>query len=128
MASKPKIYGFNERDAAVLAGMAQSKRRTATNRTKSTSFDLEDKTLRFIAKTGNTAITARVDDTPGMGTVTVYWVDPSTGQMTPRLDVNGDEVTAIVLNWTASTSGTNTYVWVGYDAFGTLWFENEDCG
>ena len=128
MVSKPRIYGFNERDAGVLSSIAKGKGLTGTNRIDSEEFGYRYKHLRYVAKTGSVAITARDGDTPGEGTVTLHWRSPHSGDLEPIVDDLGNEVTAKVYSWVSVESGTNNWVYVGTDAFGTLWFENEDCG
>jgi hypothetical protein len=36
-------------------------------------------------------------------------------------------ITRTVLSFAPTASGVNAYIWVGYDAFGTLWYLNEAC-
>jgi hypothetical protein len=76
----------------------------------------------FVAKTGATPISAREDNTPGEGDVDLYRLNPDTGE----LEVYKEDVH--VYSWVSSESGAYNWVYVGYDVFGTLWFENEDCG
>lgn len=127
MPTKPKIFGFAEEDARVLADFARKKGLTPSNEIYTQGFDMRAKGRRYLAKTGDTAITARVGATPGSGTVTIQRVNPFSGDIEAFKDENGDPVTLTAYSWVASASGTNAYVFVGFDTFGTLWYENEDC-
>lgn len=76
----------------------------------------------FVAKTGAEAISPRTGNTPGEGYVDTYRLNLDSG------DLEVYEENVHVYSWVSVESGTNNWVYVGYDVFGTLWFENEDCG
>lgn len=81
----------------------------------------------YVAKTGSTAISARSGTTPGEGYVDLYKLNLDIGSTGyGELEVYREDVH--VYSWVSVESGTNSWCYVGYDVFGVLWFENEDCG
>lgn len=81
----------------------------------------------YVAKTGGTAISARSGTTPGEGYVDLYRLNLDVGS-TGYGELEVYEADVHVYSWVSVESGTNSWCYVGYDVFGTLWFENEDCG
>lgn len=72
----------------------------------------------FVAKTGGSAIAARSGDTPGSGTVTLYYRNGST------LTSTGETVTAYNM---AGEVAASKYIQVKQDAFGDFWIDTEAC-
>lgn len=79
----------------------------------------------YVAYVGGTAITARSGTTAGSGTVTLKKLNGTT--IEDYDDSSETAITKTVYNWVGSASGTNTYVIVEQDSFGTWWLVGEDC-
>lgn len=126
--TKPTVFGFSERDAKVLADIADKESRKSISHGAVDTPPLKQPVVRqYLAKTGADPITARTDDTPGSGTVTIYYLNKTTGKIEPWQNDSGADVTREVYSYATSPSGANSYVWISSDVFGTLWYANEAC-
>ena len=76
---------------------------------------------------GSTAITAKVGDTPGSGTVTVRKLDPATGDFVNATKPDGTDKTIDVKNGWTTASGTDVDVTIWPDEDGIWWYLGEDC-
>lgn len=126
--AKPTVFGFDERDAKILAYMAQRELMTPSSVSEVTLPMPRNATTRhYLAKTGANPITARTDDTPGSGTVTLMYLNKSSGKIEPWQNSSGADITREVYSYATSPSGADSYVWISSDVFGTLWYANEAC-
>lgn len=124
--AEPTVYGFNKEDARVLADIAGREGLRPKNRAGSERRQLLGKYTCFLAKTGDEAISARDGDTPGSGTVTLQWYNKRSDKI-EAVSSHGEDRTEKVKSFVAEESGTNAYVWIGLDAWGTMWYLNEAC-
>lgn len=126
--AKPTVFGFDERDAKILADMAQRELTTPSSASEVTLPMPRNATTRqYLAKTSANAITARAGDTPGTGVVTLMYLNKSSGNIEPWQNGSGADITRTVYSYATSPSGADTYVWISADVFGTLWYANEAC-
>jgi hypothetical protein len=127
MADTPSVYGFPITDAKTLAAIARSHALEAKQVVGGVAdLPITNKYLSYLAKTGATAITARVGTTPGTGLVTLQVYDKYSNEIIDYKHM-GRVITKTVLSFAPTASGVNAYIWVGFDTFGTLWYLNEAC-
>ena len=72
-------------------------------------------------------ISARSGTTPGSGTAIIKKLNRSSGVLETVTNPNGVNYSFTVYSLYSSASGTNTYIHISRDMFGTWWFRNEDC-
>lgn len=128
--AEPSVWGFNREDAGVLLKVAGTERFKPDNEVVPPYVPpAPAPVVQYLGRVNGTIsamTTVGSDLTPGSGYVVIYRVDIHSGKIVKH-EYEGVERTEKVYSFVAEPSGENALVWIGRDAFGTLWYLNEAC-